>query len=55
MPRLQVFIAVGNRSYKNRLSLDGIAARHPPRNEAEVWRVSSMVFGHSAKKGLWME
>jgi hypothetical protein len=27
MQKLQVFIAVGNRSYKNRLSLDGVAAR----------------------------
>jgi len=40
MPRLQIFIAVGNRSYKNRLSLYGIAARQ------EVWRVS--------RNGSWL-
>jgi len=37
MPRLQVFITIGNRSYKNRLSLDGFASRHPPLCMAD-WR-----------------
>jgi hypothetical protein len=50
MPRLQVFITIENRSYKNRLSLYGFAARHPPHSMAD-WRKRSGFQG--TEVGYW--
>jgi len=58
MPRLQVFITIGNRIYKNRFSLDGFATRHPPLCMADWrkcggYRLWSLVVRQRSEYGGW--